>query len=151
VARRLAADRVDATIRAAFAGPLHEFVIDIQIREIDGFRPPASGRLPTGSKHTWDATDYMGASLQLLVDLLGTFDYSLICCNAATGANAFFVKNDFMHLFKEVPKDINDIFVGSRYDTFKGFGHPNSPKTIERMLKSNFDLEHIFRKTTDSI
>jgi hypothetical protein len=115
------------------------------------FPPPIKWTIKYDAKHIWDVTDYMGASLQLLVDLLGTFDYSLICCNAATGANAFFVRNDFMHLFKDVPKDINDIFVGCRYDTFKGFGHPNSPKTIERMLESNFDVEHIFRKTTDSI
>ena len=36
VSGRLAADRVDATVGTAFAGTLHQFVIDIGLREIDG-------------------------------------------------------------------------------------------------------------------
>ena len=39
MAGRLAADRVDAAIGAALAGPLHQLVIDIGFREIDGLRP----------------------------------------------------------------------------------------------------------------
>jgi hypothetical protein len=105
------------------------------------FPPPIKWTIKYDAKHSWDVTDYMGASLQLLFDLLGTFNYSLVCCNAATGSNAFFVKNEFMHLFGEVPKNINDIFVGCRYDTFKGWGHPNSPRTIERILNADFGID----------
>jgi hypothetical protein len=82
----------------------------------------------------WDGTDYFGASLGLFSELLSEFSYTLICCNAVTGANAFFVKDEYLSHFPEIPKDIRDIFVGCQYQVYTQWGHPPSPKTIERML-----------------
>jgi hypothetical protein len=64
---------------------------------------------------------------------MAEFSYTLVCCNAATGVNAFFVKNEYLSLFDDVPKNIEDIFIEFRYQ-FPKRGHPASPRTIEQML-----------------
>ena len=43
--------------------------------------------------HRWDSTDYFGASLKALEELLSTKGYSLVGCNIV-GTNAFFVRAD---------------------------------------------------------
>jgi hypothetical protein len=43
--------------------------------------------------HTWDGTDYFGASLKAFETLLGLRGYKLVGCNLA-GTNAFFVRED---------------------------------------------------------
>lgn len=96
------------------------------------FPPPIKWTIKYDANHTWDQTDYQGASLSLLSELLS--GYTLICCNAATGSNAFFVRNEFISLFPEVPKNIDDIFVGCRYELYQHWGHVPSPKTVEQML-----------------
>jgi hypothetical protein len=98
------------------------------------FPPPIKWTIKYDANHSWDFTDYQGASLASLVDLLGEFSYTLICCNAATGANAFFVKNEYLSHFTDVPRNIDEIFVGCRYQVYQGLGHPTSPKTVERIL-----------------
>jgi hypothetical protein len=100
------------------------------------FPPPIKWCIQYDAKHVWDATDYMGASIASLCDLLGDFSYSLVCCNAATGANAFFVRNQDMQLFPDVPKNIEDIFIECRFQVYHKFGHTPSPKTVEQMLRS---------------
>jgi hypothetical protein len=99
------------------------------------FPPPIKWTINYDAAHTWHCNDYMGASLALLVELLEKFSYTLVCCNAATGSNAFFVRNEYLEHFSDVPKDINDIFVECRYQVYRRFGHPPSPMTIERMLQ----------------
>ena len=99
------------------------------------FPPPIKWSIEYDANHAWDATDYQGASLTLLAELLSDFSYTLICCNSATGANAFFVKNEYLPNFADVPKAIDDIFVECRYQVYKRWGHPPSPKTVERMLR----------------
>ena len=49
--------------------------------------------------------------LALFSELLADFSYTLVCCNAATGANAFFVRNEYLSHFTDVPKNIDDIFI----------------------------------------
>jgi hypothetical protein len=93
------------------------------------FPPPIKWTIEYDANHSWDFTDYQGASLALLADLLSEFSYTLICCNAATGTNAFFIRNEYLSRFTDVPKSIDDIFVGKRW-----WGHPPSPKTIEQIL-----------------
>jgi hypothetical protein len=93
------------------------------------FPPPIKWTIEYDANHSWDFTDYQGASLALLADLLSEFSYTLICCNAATGTNAFFIRNEYLSPFTDVPKSIDDIFVGKRW-----WGHPPSPKTIEQIL-----------------
>jgi hypothetical protein len=67
--------------------------------------------------------DYFGASLQSFVDLMGQFGYKLVCCNAHTGSNAFFVDSKFAHLFTDVPLDVRDIYIPPRYVLFNFYGH----------------------------
>jgi len=98
------------------------------------FPPPIKWTIKYDANHSSDGTDYFGASLALLCELLNDFSYTLICCNAATGANAFFVRNEYLSHFGDVPKTIEDIYVGCRYQLYQRWGHPPSPQTVERIL-----------------
>ena len=98
------------------------------------FPPPIKWAIKYDANHSWDGTDYFGASLALFSELLSGFSYTLVCCNAATGANAFFVRNEYLSHFPDAPKDIDDIFVGFRYQLYQRWGPAPSSKTIERML-----------------
>jgi hypothetical protein len=98
------------------------------------FPPPIKWKMEYNANHSWDATDYQGASLASFVELLSEYSYALVCCNAATGANAFFVKKEYLIKFDEVPKTIGELFVECRYQVYKKWGHPPSPKTVETML-----------------
>jgi hypothetical protein len=103
------------------------------------FPPPIKWTIKYDQNHLWDETDYQGVSLALLAELLSEFSYTLVCCNAATGANAFFVKNEYLSLFSDVPKSIDDIFVECRYQVYRRWGHQPSPRTIERILETSVD------------
>jgi hypothetical protein len=98
------------------------------------FPPPIKWSIAYNDKHAWDGSDYFGASLALFCELMQENGYRLVCCNAATGANAFFVRDEYRAEFADVPDDIRDIFVGPRYGAFENFAHRPSAKTIERML-----------------
>jgi len=95
------------------------------------FPPPVLFKIKYDPNHVWRADDYFGASLSEFVRVLDKFSYKLICCNSHTGANAFFIKKDFINLFKEVPDDITQIYTPPRYELYSKFGHPQSIKTIE--------------------
>jgi hypothetical protein len=100
------------------------------------FPPPIRWVMPYDPAHRWDQTDYFGASLAAYCELFARFSYELVCCNAATGLNAFFVRNEyFMPIFDDVPVEIDDIFIGCRYQLPARWGHPPSRKTIEAMIK----------------
>lgn len=101
------------------------------------FPPPIKWTIKYDANHSWANSDYFGASLTMFVELLAGFSYTLVCCNAATGANAFFVRNEYLDHFADVPRNIDDIFVGCRYQHYKRWGHAPSPKTVERMLQSD--------------
>ena len=103
------------------------------------FPPHARWSIKYDPQFTWDETDYHGASLSSFCDLLTRFEYTLVCC-AASGVDAFFVRNSFMSEFADVPKDIEEIFVAPRYELPARFGHPVSPKTIEQMLISSTSM-----------
>jgi hypothetical protein len=106
-----------AEYNAKFIAPI-EFIIDYN------------------GNHHWTGDDYFGASLTSLNILFEKFDYSLICCNSATGSNAFFIKKEFMSLFPEVPSSLNDIYCSPFYELPKNFGHKQSVKTIEQIINS---------------
>ena len=67
MAGRLAADRVDATVGAALSSPLHQFVVDIGFREIDGLRP-AGFRHDQSLGHFIDRDDAPGSEQQCGAD-----------------------------------------------------------------------------------
>ena len=98
------------------------------------FPPPIKWSIKFDANHSWDETDYVGASLTLFCELLSEFSYTLVCCNAATGSNAFFIRNEYISHFTDVPKGIDDIFVGGRYQLPQRWGgwgiqHPQKPSS----------------------
>jgi hypothetical protein len=103
------------------------------------FPPPIRWSIEYDPNHQWDLTDYQGASLSLLADLLRAFSYSLVCCNGQTGVNAFFVRNEFMSKFADIPREIEDIFVECRYEVYEKWDHPASAKTIEQILRRGWE------------
>ena len=104
------------------------------------FPPPIKWRMNYNEKHIWDGSDYYGASLASFNELFENNDYKLICCNAHTGSNAFFIKKEYSKLFDDVPKNIEDIYVPPRYFLHNVFGshsfsHPQSVKTINKLFE----------------
>ena len=67
--------------------------------------------------------------------MLKKYSYKLVCCNSHTGSNAFFIKNDFIEQFKEVPKEIDKIYIEPHYQLYERYGHPQSIKTIELIFE----------------
>lgn len=107
------------------------FIVEYNAR----FPPPIKFQIQYDPNHRWEGDDYYGASLSSFVEVLARFNYTLICCNSHSGANAFFIRNDFVGLFKDVPTDINDIYVGSRWYVYLTvLGQKPSTKVIEKIL-----------------
>ena len=99
------------------------------------FIPPIKFEIRYDENHLWLGDDYFGASLSSFVELFTQYNYRLICCNTATGANAFFVQDQFSALFPEVPIDIREIYSPPRYFLPKNYGHRQSTKTLESLFK----------------
>jgi hypothetical protein len=57
------------------------------------FPPPVLWTMPYRAAHTWNGTDWFGASLQSLAALYARRGYTLVGCNIS-GVNAFFVRDD---------------------------------------------------------
>jgi len=100
------------------------------------FRPPALFCLDYEAEHSWRRDDCMASSLKLLEIEFAEKGYSLVGCNA-TGANAFFVRNDlvgdkFMSPFTaEVHYQPSRIYMSGA----RPF-HPPSFRTLERSRQS---------------
>lgn len=100
------------------------------------FAPPIEFSIDYNENHGWDRSDYFGASLAAFNKLFVKHGYFLVCCNAATGSNAFFVKNEFRSLFPEVPDDLDRLWCPPMYFIPPDYGHPTSVKTIEVLFKA---------------
>lgn len=104
---------------------------DVLILEYNAkFIPPIEFVMPYNPEHNWDGTDYFGASLQSFVNLLQ--QYTLVCCNPTTGANAFFVLNKYRDAFHLL--STRDIYVPPRYAYQIVGEHPTSLKTVNHLL-----------------
>lgn len=97
--------------------------------------PPIQWKIEYNNSHVWEGDAYFGASLSSFNTLFIRHGYTLVCCSIS-GANAFFVRNDLLDDFKDVPKDVNDLFFPPRYYFFQSYGHNPSPKTIQQLLKT---------------
>jgi hypothetical protein len=98
------------------------------------FPPPVEFSIDYDAGHRWQGDDYFGASLASFVKLFARFGYKLVCCNAHSGANAFFVQNQFIDAFRDVPLDIGSIYMEPRYLMYHQYGHKGSVRTIEMIL-----------------
>lgn len=99
------------------------------------FPPPIEFQIDYDSGHVWRSDDYFGASLSSFAKLFERFGYRLVCCNSSTGANAFFVKNELMDKFVDVPTDINELYVAPFYHSYRKHGHRPSPRVVKTILK----------------
>ena len=99
------------------------------------FPPPIRFSIEYDPAHEWQNDDYVGTSLQSLIDLFAKFDYALVCCNAATGVNAFFVRKDQMKKFTDVPETASEIYADPFYQLIPNMGHPRSVRTILNLIK----------------
>jgi hypothetical protein len=106
------------------------------IAEYNGkFPPPIRFQVTYDPAFRWSNDDYMGASLCSLNDLFVRFGYRLVCCNAHSGNNAFFVREQDARLFPEVPSSIEAIFSEPRYHLYTGYAHPPSPRTLRKLFE----------------
>jgi hypothetical protein len=103
------------------------------------FPPPIEFSIDVDDSHQWSGDDYMGASLQFIVNRLSARGYRLVCCSLS-GCNAFFVKQEDMEKFSDTPTDIRDIFQPARYhfSYLLTSGHPISMRTIQCFLRGGF-------------
>jgi len=99
------------------------------------FPPPIEFSVRYDDSHEWERDDYQSSSIQSYVTMLEKYGYKLICCNAATGVNAFFVKDGYLELFPEVPKAISDIYTDPFHLLHSHITWPTSVKTIERIIE----------------
>jgi|GEM_PF-1045381 len=100
------------------------------------FPPPVKFKVSYKDDFKWNYNNYFGAALQNFYDLFLRYGYTLVCCNSHTGSNAFFVRNDYMHLFKDVPTDISKLFVSPRYFLYNTIA-PQSRQVVQTILDSN--------------
>lgn len=98
------------------------------------FPPPVKFKIKYDPAHQWKSDDYFGAALMDFVELFDRRNYQLICCNAHTGANAFFVRREFSELFEDVPVDISKLYMSPRYHLYTNYANPTSAKTVEQIF-----------------
>lgn len=96
--------------------------------------PPARFRMPYDSTHRWAGDDYFGAALTDFVELFASFGFTLVCCNAHTGCNAFFVRDESLHAFQDVPRDVATLYAAPRYHVYRRHGHPTSTRLVQTLF-----------------
>jgi hypothetical protein len=100
------------------------------------FPPPVRFQITYDAGHSWKGDDYFGASLASYAALFAEFGYRLVCTNAHTGSNAFFVREQDVSLFDDVPSDINVLYTPPRFHPYNRFCHKRSAKVVEAVLNS---------------
>lgn len=98
------------------------------------FPPPVRFQVPYDPDRQWNRDDFFGASLCSFDDLFREFGYTLVACNAHSGSNAFFVRNEFMDRFTDVPRELHLLYCPLRYMLHRRYGHTPSPKVVEQIL-----------------
>jgi hypothetical protein len=99
------------------------------------FPPPIRWSIEYNAEHRYDGGDYFGASLATFSDLFARYGYFLVCCNAHSGANAFFVRREFRERFGEVPDDIAASYCAPRYYMPAAYAYPASDKTLLQLIR----------------
>jgi hypothetical protein len=108
------------------------------------FPPPVRFQIAYDPSHVWQSDDYFGASLTSFARLFAGFGYRLVCCNAHSGSDAFFIDESLSEHFADVPTDISQLYVEPRYFLYGGSGqHKTSPRTVARILSQNDDAHEI--------
>jgi hypothetical protein len=92
--------------------------------------PPIDWKMEYNAENIWvpPSLNY-GASLQAYANLLSRRGYFLVACNAQTGNNAFFVKNELTGKFGDVSREIADLYVGRAQNVYNT---PHNKKKLSR-------------------
>ena len=98
------------------------------------FPPNIKFRIDYDDKHSWNKNDYFGASLLSFYEVFNKHGYRLVCCNLS-GANAFFVLNEYAENFSDIPTEIGDLYSEPFYFIRNKKMHPTSPKTLEKLIR----------------
>jgi hypothetical protein len=85
--------------------------------------------------HRWQSDQYFGASFSSLVTLCGHHGYRPVCCNPRTGANIFFVKQNAIEYFPEIPEDLANIFEDGFYQVNNKFLHRINARIVDKTFK----------------
>lgn len=116
---------------------LRPSVIVIETNEL--LPPPICFAQQYDPIHTWDGSANRGWSLQSLADLVRPYGYRCVACNLQTGVNAFFVHEEQMKVFADVPSRLEDIYVGRSI-------HPLKYRDRRTSINAAF-VEHLVRNT----
>jgi hypothetical protein len=108
------------------------FIVEYNAR----FMPPIKFKIDYDDHHQWAGDDYFGASLACFAELFRQHDYFLACCNI-TGSNAFFIRNEYKPLFRDVPAEIERLYASPKYflTGLDVSGHPMSPRTVDKIFR----------------
>jgi hypothetical protein len=106
------------------------------------FPPPLDLVIRYDPQHTWDGSDYMGASLQALTNLANRMGYQLVATNV-TGANAFLVRNDLAGERFFSPATAEALYNPPRYWATSGFAVGHRPYTGPYRYTSDAELAPI--------
>ena len=82
----------------------------IAVVEINAKYPPPIEFKIDYANNFEEFNDYYGASLSSFNSIFSKYKYKLVCCTMMRGHNAFFVREDYVNLFNDVPDDINQIY-----------------------------------------
>jgi hypothetical protein len=88
------------------------------------FPPPIEFEMPYAERGIWAGDDFMGASLQRWQTIFAAHNYTLVACNE-NGINAFFVRDDHLDRFTDVPKG-----AAENFRSYPWTRHRTSPKTV---------------------
>jgi len=116
---------------------LRPSVIVIETNEL--LPPPIYFAQQNDPIHAWDGSANRGWSLQSLADLVRPYGYRCVACNLQTGVNAFFVHEEHMKVFADVPSRLEDIYVGRSI-------HPLKYRDRRTSISAAF-VEHLVRNT----
>jgi len=104
------------------------------------FFPPIEFVVDYEPNGNWTFDDYFGASLTSYAKLFEKYGYFLACCNSFSGANAFFVKDEYRDLFSDIPRDIEELWVEPSYYVPRKYGHYlKSPRVVEKIINRLVD------------
>jgi len=89
--------------------------------------------MPYDENHAWTGDDYYGASFTSFTKLFRTHGYFPVACSIS-GANVFFVSNEFRNQFLDLEMTEDEIYEPPAYHLVRRWGHRKSPKTLESIF-----------------
>lgn len=118
-----------AIVRALLDGGLKPdvFIVEYNAK----FRPPIEFEMPYDERKTWDGDDFMGVSLQRWEAIFTGYSYTLVACNE-NGINAFFVRDEHLGHFADVPKG-----AAKNFRSYPWIMHRTSPKTVKYLASQS--------------